>query len=380
MSNTEIIRQYLQKEFDLVGICPAVAPPGLAEFYSWLDTGYSGEMDYLPARREAYADPSHVLDGVRSIVMLASRYASASSGEDSHAAETKGRIARYAASDRDYHDVIHKRLKAARKYFQEEFPDRKFRGVVDTAPLLERDFARLAGLGWQGKNTMLISRTHGSWFFLSAILTDMTLEYDQPFESDHCGTCTACLDACPTDAFVEPHLLDATRCISYWTIESQKLPPLELREKFDSWVFGCDVCQEVCPWNRKSNAWIPEQETEDHWLAGQKTDWSLTEMHQILNFSEKEFRDRFRKTPFWRSKRRGIIRNILIVLGNIRSDASLPFLKQALKDPDPLVRAAAVSALRNFNGEQNRLVLEKAAENETDSVVLSENKAAIDKN
>ncbi len=181
--------------------------------------------------------------------MLAMNYRTAAAQP---ATPGEGRISRYAWGAVDYHDLIHDRLRRLAGFLRQLQPDCQARGVVDTAPLLEREFAQLAGLGWIGKNTLVLNRQMGSWFFLAALLTDATLEYDSPHETDHCGTCRACLDACPTDAFPQPYVLDATRCLSYLTIELRDAIPLEHRESFGDWLFGCDICQEVCPWNHRA--------------------------------------------------------------------------------------------------------------------------------
>ena len=199
----------------MAGVCPAAAPAGIDRFQEWLAAGYAGQMHYLPDRAAAYEHPRHVLEGARSIVMLAMVYRTA---EPSEPPPGSGRISRYAWGS-DYHDLIRGRLNELADFLQRESPAAKARGVVDTAPLFEREFAELSGLGWVGKNTLLLNRQLGSWFFLAALLTDLELEYDAPQATDHCGTCRACLDACPTGAFVAPYLLDARRCISYLTIE-----------------------------------------------------------------------------------------------------------------------------------------------------------------
>ena len=234
--------------FELAGVCPAVAPTGMSRFHEWLDAGFGGEMHYLADRAAAYEHPRHVLDGVRSIVMLAMVYRTA---EPADPQPGEGRVSRYAWGD-DYHDLIRQRLNRLTEFLVREAPGSKARGVVDTAPLLEREFAQLAGLGWIGKNTLLLNKRLGSWFFLAALLTDLELEYDEPHAADHCGTCRACLDACPTQAFVAPYVLDARRCISYLTIELRESIPVELREGVGDWLFGCDVCQDVCPWNHRA--------------------------------------------------------------------------------------------------------------------------------
>ena len=378
MLNSREIKEFLAEHFDLVGICPAVSPEGLSRFHQWLDSGYAGEMDYLPNRKEAYSHPRHVLDGVRSIIMLGSKYALAENSDTS--GWKGGRVARYARSSNDYHDVVHQKLKLAKRRFQELSPDASFRGVVDTAPLLEREFAQLAGLGWQGKNTLVISKSSGSWFFLSAILTDVELEYDQPFEAEHCGTCTACLDACPTNAFAAPFVLDARRCISYWNIESRNLADNGLRSEFGDWMFGCDICQEVCPWNRKEAAYVSNADGVENQLIGEKPGFEREELIELLYLDDDSFRGRFRKTPFWRSKRRGIIRNVLVVMGNSGDSRFVPHISARLQDSDAMVRAASAWALGEFNVAQSRLALKSAIESETETVVIAEIQNSLRKN
>ncbi len=231
--------------FALAGVCPALAPNGIHRFHQWLEAGYAGQMRYLSSRAAAYEHPRHVLSGVRSVVMLAFNYRTQ---QPAPPRPSQGRISRYAWGN-DYHDLIHERLHRLADALRRQCPGAEVRGVVDTAPLLEREFAQLAGLGWIGKNTLLFNRELGSWFFLAALLTEPELEYDAPHETDHCGTCRACLDACPTQAFVAPYVLDSRRCISYLTIELRSAIPHQLRAGLGDWVFGCDVCQEVCPWN-----------------------------------------------------------------------------------------------------------------------------------
>lgn len=372
MLNSALIKEYAnQTGFDLVGICSAVTPNGLSNFHQWLDSGYAGEMNYLEERRAAYSHPKHVMDGVRSVVMLGLKYASLeleglNSGQN---ANRIGRISRYASSGIDYHDVVHKKLKDCKRYFESVDGSANFRGVVDTAPLLEREFAQLAGLGWQGKNTMLISKTDGSWFFLAALLTDLELEVDEAFDASHCGTCRACLDACPTNAFVEPYVLDGSKCISYFTIESQSLPPHGVREQMGDWLFGCDICQEVCPWNRKDEAYIGV-ETE----LSQPNELRLpSDALKLFTMTEDDFRASFRKSPFWRSKRRGILRNAAIVLGN---SAASPISEQALMlgifDSEPLVRAASAWGLGRQATFTAISALEAMLNREVEPFVLAE--------
>ncbi len=221
----EIEHRARELGFSNVGFCPAVEPAGLGRFHEWLERGYAGSMRYLENRKAAYAHPQHVLDGARSLVMLTVDYKTT---EPKSADRGYGRVSRYAWGTADYHDWIHGQLRQLVAQIQQLDPGCTVRGVVDTAPLLERDFAQLAGLGWIGKNTLLLNRQQGSLFFLAAIVTDLELAYNLAPESDHCGTCTACLDACPTDAFPEPYVLDARKCISYLTIELRDDIPREL--------------------------------------------------------------------------------------------------------------------------------------------------------
>jgi epoxyqueuosine reductase len=213
--------------------------------------------------------------------------------------------------------------------------------VVDTAPLLERDFARRAGLGWFGKNTMLLNKRLGSYFFLGALLLDIELQADPPHETSHCGTCTACLDACPTQAFVGPGQLDSRRCISYLTIELRGSIPEDLREPMEDWLFGCDVCQEVCPWNRKA----PLGTAPDLQVRAELEAIDPTE---LLGLSAEEFRQRFRGTALTRAKRSGLLRNAAIILGNQGDPAALPALRRALTDPEPVIREAAQWAIERI--------------------------------
>jgi epoxyqueuosine reductase len=324
-------------------------------------------MHFIADRTEAYQHPANVLDGVRSLVMLALDYLTV---EPRRPAPGQGRISRYAWGSADYHDTIHDRLNRLTDFVRERIAGAVVRGVVDTAPLLEREFAQLAGLGWIGKNTLLINRSRGSWFFLAALLTDVELEFDAPFEADHCGSCRACLDACPTDAFPRPYVLDASRCISYLTIELRDAMPASLRADVGEWLFGCDVCQEVCPWNAKaevtSNAGFrPLRENDPIELA------------KLFELDDAAFRDRFRLTPLWRPKRRGLLRNAAIVLGNRPVSAAVSSLVRGLNDQEPLVRGAAAWALGNYSDATARQALLYRSEIETDSDVRQEIEAAL---
>jgi epoxyqueuosine reductase len=364
----QLKRQAAELGFSLAGVTPAISPTGTARLDDWLAAGYGGQMHYLAERRSAYEHPRHVLDGVRSVLMLAMNYQTA---EPARAGPGQGRVSRYAWGAADYHDLIHERLTALADFFHEREPAALVRGVVDTAPLMEREFAQLAGLGWVGKHTLLINPARGSWFFLAALLTDIELEYDQPHETDHCGTCRACLDACPTNAFPQPYVLDATRCISYLTIELRDAIPTDLRAGIGDWLFGCDVCQEVCPWNSKAE---PTSQIE---FAPVKENNPI-ELTSLFSLDDAAFRARFRHSPLWRPKRRGLLRNAAIVLGNRPTPATLPALLCGLNDVEPLVRGAAAWALGRFATPAAFEALKGQLMTEPDADVRREITAALD--
>lgn len=323
--------------FDLVGIAPAGTPETFANLKEWLAQGFAGEMAYIERRRDAYEHPRNVLPAVKSVVMLGMNYRTAD--PPAELPPGAGRVSRYAWGEGDYHEVIRERLRRLADWLHEQVPGCRTRGVVDTAPLLERDFARLAGLGWFGKNTMLINKQIGSWLFLAALLTDVELQPDAPRETAHCGTCTACLDACPTDAFVEPYVLDATKCISYLTIELRdRQIPREHREGVGEWLFGCDVCNDVCPWNRRA-----PNSTEA--VFQPRKDRSPQDAVDLLSLDDEGFRQRFGHTPLARPGRSGLLRNACIVLGNRGEGSHLPALRRAAMDGDPIIRDAAEWAI-----------------------------------
>lgn len=328
--------------FQLVGIAPAVTPPGFAQFRDWLDRGFAGEMKWIERRIEAYENPSMVLQNVRSVVMVGLNYGSEAAVEPRPG---QGRISRYAWNDCDYHIIIRDKLNHVVSQIREATPDVRTRVVVDTAPLLERDFARLAGLGWFGKNTLLINKFQGSWVFLGAMLLDCELEYDGPHETSHCGTCTRCLEACPTNAFPEPYVLDATKCISYLNIELRDQPvPEELRSGMEDWVFGCDICQDVCPWNRK----VPENNSDFSPVA----DTNPVDCISLLSLTEEEFHLRFAGTPLERTGRDTIARNAAIALGNLKCSEANAALEEATENRSGFVAEAAKWAIAKIKEEK----------------------------
>ena len=247
----------------------------------------------------------------------------------------RGTIASYAWGQ-DYHDVLPERMKELVQFIEEQVGcPVKNRWYTDTGPILERDLAQRSGIGWIGKNTCLINPKQGSYFLLSEILLDLDLEPDLPFVTDHCGTCTRCIDACPTDCILPNRTIDATRCISYLTIELKEDIPTELREKIDNWVFGCDICQMVCPWNRFAGEGDPA-------FGNDQPSYELTDE---LAISPQEFNQRFKGSPIKRAKRRGYLRNVAVALGNTGDMHELPVLQNALDHEEPMIREHAKWAI-----------------------------------
>ena len=293
----------LELGFDAVAIGPADPPEHGAEFERWIDAGHAGSMAYLARRRQERLDPDRVLPGARSVVAVALNYYQGDAEDTSWTP-----VARYAWG-RDYHDVIAPRLEQLAAYLGDACGARS-RGYVDTGPVLERDLAARAGLGWIGKNTMLLRPGLGSWFFIGVLLTTAELERDARLP-DRCGRCRACLDACPTGAFVAPYVLDARRCISYLTIEHRGPIDGPLAAEIGDWQFGCDLCQSACPWNRKSPmthdpAFVPSAP-----YPGARA---------VVEMTDEALRTRFRGTALWRSKPDGLRRNAAIAMANARRD------------------------------------------------------------
>ncbi len=292
--------------FDLVGIA-ALGPADTAdEFDAWIAAGRAGVMHYLERGAEKRHDTRRPVPGTTHAIVVALDYGGR---------EPSGPVARYARGD-DYHDVMEAKLRELHRRVETD-AGRAIAGkpYVDTGPLLERDLARRAGLGWFGKNTNLLSPTLGSFFFLGALVLDIELAVDAPFEADRCGTCTRCIDACPTDAIVAPRELDATRCISYLTIELKDEIPVDFREPIGELIYGCDICQDVCPWNvsfaRPNRV---EEFAPRAVLVGKD---ASTLAHDLLDMSDEEFREAFKGSPMKRAKLKGLKRNAAVVLGNI---------------------------------------------------------------
>jgi len=291
--------------FDLVGITTLGAMDTAQAFQAWIDKGYAGEMEYLSRGAAKRRDSRLVFGGATSAIVV---------GLDYGGREPRGPVARYARGD-DYHDIMTERLNELHRWLQLEV-GRPIAGkpYVDTGPILERDLARRAGLGWFGKNTNLVNSRLGSFFFIGSLLVDLDLAPDAPFEADRCGSCTRCLDACPTDAFIEPRALDATRCISYLTIELKGDIPDAFHEAIGQNVYGCDICQDVCPYNVKFARELREPAFSARAAIRDKDPETFA--RDLLAMSDEEFRSAFSKSPMKRAKRRGLVRNAAVVLGN----------------------------------------------------------------
>ena len=323
----------------------ACAPPTHAEeFRDWLKAGAAGEMSYMERGEEKRRDPQKVLPNARSIIVVALSYWQGEKLRRSEAVAT-GRIARYAWGD-DYHDVIAAKLEKIDNFLREFGGEQKC--YVDTGPILERDHAAQAGIGWHGKSTMLIDERLGTWFFLAEILTTLELPPD-PAARDRCGKCERCINACPTGAITAPHELDARRCISYLTIELKGSIPLEFRPLIGNRIFGCDDCLDACPWNRFAKV------SRESAFSAQRSTIGMA-LRDYLNLSDAEFRNLFRNSPIKRIKRRGFLRNVCVALGNVGTVEDLAALERAAADPEPLIAEHAAWATKRirerFGGEK----------------------------
>jgi epoxyqueuosine reductase len=396
--------------FEIAGIAPVGAPRHAGDFADWLAAGYHAEMSYLAARAAERVDPLLFAPDARSMILMAATYGANNIGNSEKGKISQhdwptsrvggyapisahGRIARYACEP-DYHDTIKPKLHALDAFIRVRTGRKTLgKGFVDTAPVLERDAAEQAGLGFVGRNCCLITPGLGSWTVLAGLMIPEALDEgrrtkdeapqgtgDDAFLVDHsspvsrhssgislrasdrgCGRCTRCLDACPTRAFVGPHVLDARRCISYLTIELRGPIPRDLRPLMDDWVFGCDICQEVCPYNRP----VPSARQATQAVGG----YSLVE---LLNLDDVGFRTRFRRTPVLRAKRRGLVRNACVAAGNAGDTALVPTLVSLLTDAEPLIRGHAAWALGQIGGEEALCALQLASALEADPWVCEE--------
>lgn len=365
--------------FQWLGVTTPDPPPHWQVYQDWLAAGRHGEMAYLSSERarQRRADPQQIMPECRSILVLGAPYYPPHSFElaetDALPPILRGRVAAYAWGE-DYHQVFAARLRLLVAFIESQTGALVLhRGYSDTGPLLERDLAQRAGLGWIGKNTCLIHPAQGSYFLLAEILLNLDLEPDSPFTHDRCGSCTRCLEACPTACILPDRTIDARRCISYLTIELKTAIPLDLRSQIGDWIFGCDLCQQVCPWNRRfatatgDPAFFPLPEVLHPNL--------LTE----LSMTAEQFNRKFKGSPVKRTKRRGYLRNVAVALGNLGDQAAAPALSRALEsEPEPLVRGHAAWALGRLAGDTARQALLRAASVETDDDVRREIRSALE--
>ncbi|MGA8490302.1 MAG: tRNA epoxyqueuosine(34) reductase QueG [Terriglobales bacterium] len=334
--------------FELAGIAPVRDFAELNYFPRWIEAGHAGEMKYLEARDNAgqlkRSSLRSTAPWARSVIVCAINYNTADPYSTQFNDSERGWISRYAWSRDDYHEAVMRRLRLVESELQEQVGDKtpplESRCYVDTGPLVERVYAKYAGVGWIGKNTCILNQEQGSWLFLGVILTSFELEPDLP-APDRCGSCTRCIDACPTDALIAPYQLDSNKCISYLTIEKHGAIPEEMRQGMGRHVFGCDICQDVCPWNRKAPVTKTEEFHAREDLVNPALEW-LAEM------SAEEFREKFRGSPIRRTKRTGLRRNAVIAMGNSGERKFLPLLKRLATDEDSGVAETATWAAKKL--------------------------------
>ena len=359
---TILIEQFARKlGFDGFGITGPHMAEAVERYEQWLNRDYEGEMSYMRRNAQKRSDLDQVLPGVKAVICLRTNYLTAEKDMTFADNPDRGDISLYALNE-DYHDVLVKRHRTLEDKIQEEFPGCKTKSYTDTGPVLEKPLAQKAGLGWIGKHTNLITEDAGSYYFLSEILIDIALVEWEP-AVDRCGTCRSCIDVCPTAAIVAPYVLDSRKCISYLTIELKGVIPREYRKAIGNRIYGCDDCQIVCPWNSFAI------KTEDEAFREREGTRQLIE---LMRLDDEGFRQRFRKSPIKRTKRRGLLRNVAVALGNSENPDAVGPLTDALSDPEPLIRAHAVWALGELLGEKALPILDDKLTGETEEIVRTE--------
>ena len=347
--------------FDGFGVTREVSTKSVEKYKNWLSLGYEGEMSYMRRNVEKRSNLDLVLSGVKSVVCLRTNYLTADKGMEFVNDKEHGDISLYALNE-DYHDVLVQRHQKLEKKIKEEFSGCQTKPYVDTGPILEKSLAKNAGLGWIGKHTNLITESVGSYYFLSEILVDAVMEPSEP-SLDKCGTCRSCIDICPTKAIVAPYILDSRRCISYLTIELKGVIPLEFRKAMGNHIYGCDDCQIVCPWNSFA------VKTDEEAFRARDGSFQLIE---LMRLDDEAFRKRFKKSPIKRTKRRGLLRNVAVALGNSGNLSAVGPLIDALSDHEPLIRAHVVWALGELLGKKALPILNKILTNEEEDIVKDE--------
>mgnify|MGYP000600277593 FL=1 len=347
--------------FDGFGVTREVSAKSIEKYKNWLSLGYEGEMSYMRRNVEKRSDLDLVLSDVKSVVCLRTNYLTADKGMEFIHDKEHGDISLYSLNE-DYHDVLVQRHQNLEKKIKEEFNGCRTKPYVDTGPILEKPLAKNAGLGWIGKHTNLVTEGVGSYYFLSEILVDAVMEPSEP-SLDKCGTCRSCIDICPTQAIVAPYVLDSRKCISYLTIELKGVIPVEFRKAMGNHIYGCDDCQIVCPWNS-----FAVKTDEDSFRA---RDGSF-QLIELMSLNDEVFRKRFKKSPIKRTKRRGLLRNVAVALGNSGNLSAVGPLINALSDHEPLIRAHVIWALGELLGKKALPIFNKTLTNEEEDIVKNE--------
>jgi epoxyqueuosine reductase len=365
---TTVIEKTLQIErfakelgFDGFGVTRDVSAKSVEKYKNWLSLGYEGEMSYMRRNVEKRSNLDLVLSEMKSVVCLRTNYLTADKGMEFIHDKEHGDISLYSLNE-DYHDVLAQRHQKLEKKIKEEFSGCRTKPYVDTGPILEKPLAKNAGLGWIGKHTNLVTESVGSYYFLSEILVDVVMEPSEP-SLDKCGTCRSCIDICPTQAIVAPYVLDSRKCISYLTIELKGVIPLEFRKAMGNHIYGCDDCQIVCPWNSFA------VKTDEESFRARDGSFQLIE---LMRLNDEAFRKRFKKSPVKRIKRRGLLRNVAVALGNSGNLSAVSTLIAALSDHEPLIRAHVIWALGELLGKKSLPILNKILTDKEEDIVKNE--------
>ena len=347
--------------FDGFGVTRFLPPKSIENYKEWLNLGYQGEMSYMHRNVEKRSSLDRVFSGVQSVICLRTNYLTEEKDMGFVNKKEEGDISLYALNE-DYHEVLIERHQKLEKKIREEFEGCQTKIYIDTGPILEKPLAQNAGLGWIGKHTNLITEHVGSYYFISEILVDAILKVSEP-SLDKCGTCANCIDICPTKAIVAPYILDSRKCISYLTIEFKGVIPVEFRKAMGNHIYGCDDCQIVCPWNSFA------VKTDEKSFSARGDSFQLIE---LIGLDDKTFRKRFKNSPVKRTKRRGLLRNVAVALGNSDDPSAVSPLINALSDYEPLIRAHVVWALGELLGKKALPILNKSLKNEEEAIVKNE--------